>query len=141
MPRVFRKVAVLYGLKQAPRLWFQDIKNHLVRGGYTQGRWEPTCFTKTQNGQRTYVLIYVDDIIITGPNNSHIEEVRKWIESKYKIGSYEDIESYLGMFVSTSSTGFRYSMESKINNLIDEFPTEVTMLPNSRVIPVIVNHG
>ena len=57
----------LYGLKQSPRAWFGRFTQAMVSLGYRQSQGDHTLFIKhSQNGKLTLLLVYVDDIIITG---------------------------------------------------------------------------
>lgn len=56
----------LYGLKQAPRAWFQCFSDYLLELGFTKSLADYSLFTYHRNGVFIILLIYVDDILITG---------------------------------------------------------------------------
>ncbi|PNX71029.1 retrovirus-related Pol polyprotein from transposon TNT 1-94, partial [Trifolium pratense] len=56
----------LYGLKQAPRAWFDRLKAALVAYGFKASKCDPSLFIMTSATLQMLVLVYVDDIIITG---------------------------------------------------------------------------
>ena len=58
----------LYGLKQAPRAWFQCFSNHLEHLGFVASQADSSLFVYCHGLIRIYLLIYVDDILITGNN-------------------------------------------------------------------------
>ncbi|MCI27024.1 retrovirus-related Pol polyprotein from transposon TNT 1-94, partial [Trifolium medium] len=55
----------LYGLKQAPRQWFERLQTTLLQLGFKSSKCDPSLFTFTNQGSTLYLLVYVDDIIIT----------------------------------------------------------------------------
>lgn len=58
----------LHGLKQASHNWFATLTLALKHAGFHQSIADYSLFTKRCSAGFTTVLIYVDDIIITGDN-------------------------------------------------------------------------
>lgn len=54
------------GLKQAPKAWYGKIAEFLVQSGYLVAPADSSLFVKAQDGKLAIVLVYVDDLIITG---------------------------------------------------------------------------
>ena len=91
--------------RQSPRLFFLDIKKLLLDKGLVQLRRDPTAFyLPNSDGTRNFVLVYVDDIVIFGPTDKHCDAVHDILKSKYVIGEYDDIASYLGMNIKRTAT-------------------------------------
>ncbi|XP_071727199.1 secreted RxLR effector protein 161-like [Rutidosis leptorrhynchoides] len=63
---VCRLKKALYGLKQAPRAWFQRLSSFLVSLGFTCSRADTSLFVFKKDSNILYLLVYVDDIILTG---------------------------------------------------------------------------
>ncbi|GJY26329.1 ribonuclease H-like domain-containing protein [Tanacetum coccineum] len=55
----------LYGLKQAPRAWFQLFAGYVTRADFYHSRCDSSLFIYRKGSQVAYLLIYVDDIILT----------------------------------------------------------------------------
>nr|GEZ54772.1 ribonuclease H-like domain-containing protein [Tanacetum cinerariifolium] len=74
--RVCRLKKSLYGLKQAPRQWNAKLTHTLVENGFKQSRSDYSLFTKSENGNFMALLVYIDDIIVTGNNIDTIENIK-----------------------------------------------------------------
>jgi len=58
----------LYGLKQSPRAWFGRFSTIMRKYGFQQSNSDHTLFLKHRHGKVTALIVYVDDMIITGDN-------------------------------------------------------------------------
>lgn len=59
----------LYGLKQAPRAWYERIDHHLLELGFSKNEADPNLYYKVINGELLILILYVDDLLITGEDN------------------------------------------------------------------------
>ena len=64
--KVCRLRKALYGLKQSPRAWFGRFTEAMKKYGYRQGNADHTLFIKRMRGKVTLLIIYVDDMVVTG---------------------------------------------------------------------------
>ncbi|GJX68875.1 ribonuclease H-like domain-containing protein [Tanacetum coccineum] len=65
----------LYGLKQAPRAWFQRFAGYATRAGFYHTRCDSSLFIYRQGSQVAYLLIYVDDIILTASCPALLQQI------------------------------------------------------------------
>jgi Reverse transcriptase (RNA-dependent DNA polymerase) len=65
---------LIYGLKQSPRAWYEKLSSYLTSCNFFISNVDHSLFCKYDGMNTTLVLVYVEDIIITGNN---IEEIRK----------------------------------------------------------------
>jgi hypothetical protein len=63
---VCRLKKALYGLKQAPRAWYARIYGHLMSLGFRKSVVDPNLYYKTVNGEALILVLYVDDLFLTG---------------------------------------------------------------------------
>lgn len=75
----------LYGLKQASRQWFAKFSTSLINEGFTQSHADCSLFTLRTGEFSIFVLVYVDDIIITGDNESKIAALKRSMDSQFSI--------------------------------------------------------
>ena len=62
----------IYGLKQAPRAWYNELRNFLLQSRFTNSLADASLFIYNNHGVYLYMLVHVDDIIITGSSTPHI---------------------------------------------------------------------
>jgi hypothetical protein len=55
----------LYGLKKTPRAWYQRITTFLHQLGFRSTRSDASLFVYRMGDATAYLLLYVDDIILT----------------------------------------------------------------------------
>jgi hypothetical protein len=56
----------LYELKQAPRAWYARIDNYLMSLGFTKSDADPNLYYKVVDGFPLILVLYVDDLFLTG---------------------------------------------------------------------------
>lgn len=85
---VCKLVKAIYGLKQAPRAWFDRLKGTLFRWGFKNARSDVSLFILRQKNLIVFILIYVDDILVTGNNSQY---VRQFINKLTSLFSLKDL--------------------------------------------------
>ncbi|KAJ0493280.1 putative RNA-directed DNA polymerase [Helianthus annuus] len=75
----------LYGLKQAPRMWNEKLVNVLLKIGFCQSKCDYSMFIKSDENVFVVMLVYVDDIILTGNSKQEIDNVKNLLQSEFKI--------------------------------------------------------
>jgi len=97
---VCRLQKALYGLKQAPRAWFSRLSSKLIEFGFVPSQSDSSLFIYKSATFITYILIYVDDIIITSSKPEAITELLNQMESEFAIKQLGDLIFFLGIEVS-----------------------------------------
>lgn len=65
----------MYGLKQAPRAWFDKFSSVLEKEGYCRSVADFSLFVKKTSIGIVSLQMYVDEILITGDDESEILKV------------------------------------------------------------------
>ncbi|KAH9679451.1 retrovirus-related pol polyprotein from transposon RE1 [Citrus sinensis] len=111
----------LYGLKQAPRAWFDKLKGCLVANwGFQNSRADTSLFFNGKQDSMILVLIYVDDILITGPNS---DELEKFISDFSKVFALKDLgrlSYFLGIEVSYAKNNIYLSQRKYVRDLLSK---------------------
>eukprot|EP00253_Pinus_taeda_P010852 PITA_10852 len=63
---VFRLKKSLYGLKQAPRDWYAKMDSFLLETSFSRCHFDNTVYTKKMGKSLIILVLYVDDLILTG---------------------------------------------------------------------------
>ena len=95
----------LYGLKQSPRAWFGHLNLAMRKYGFQQSNSDDTLFLKRRQGKVTTLIVYVDDIIITGNDTKEVAKLQKQLAAKFEMKSLGGLKYFLGIEVAQSKQG------------------------------------
>ncbi|VVA40913.1 PREDICTED: Retrovirus-related Pol poly from transposon, partial [Prunus dulcis] len=95
----------LYGLKQAPRAWNDRFTSFLPTLGFQHTYSDSSLFVKQVDSGIVILLVYVDDIIITGSAVSEIHKVIQSLTVEFEIKDLGDLHYFLGLQISHTNTG------------------------------------
>ncbi|KAJ0779316.1 putative RNA-directed DNA polymerase [Helianthus annuus] len=119
--RVCKLNKSLYGLKQAPRMWNEKLLSVLFELGFTQSKCDHSLFVKTSGLVIVVLLVYVDDIVITGNNEQEILHVKQFVQSKFLIKDLGILKYFLGIEVLKVDDGICLSQRKYCLELLAEF--------------------
>ncbi|XP_028095903.1 uncharacterized protein LOC114295809 [Camellia sinensis] len=108
----------LYGLKQAPRAWFSTFSQYLVSQGFTHGKSDSSLFIPRTATSVTYLLVYVDDILITGDSSSHIQSLITKMHNVFSMKELGDIAYFLGISDQPTSSGYLLSQSKYAKEIL-----------------------
>jgi len=93
----------LYGLRQAAERFYEKMRKALESNGFVRSPHDVCVFTKysTTSGKYTHVLIYVDDIIITGDDTFGIKQTLAYIATQVeKLTDLGELTRFIGVDIS-----------------------------------------
>lgn len=73
---VCRLQKALYGLKQASKAWYLKFDKYLIAQGFQRSPSDANLYVKNIGSDIILLVIYVDDIIITGNRLHLIEHIK-----------------------------------------------------------------
>jgi hypothetical protein len=89
---------VLYGLKQCPRVWFHVIAEVLTDFDFKQSESDPCIWIhENANSERTYIALYVDDLIIARENENDISTIKQRLSARFEMKDLGIAKKFLGM--------------------------------------------
>jgi Reverse transcriptase (RNA-dependent DNA polymerase) len=109
----------LYGLKQSPRAWYHKLKETLLRFGFTTSTSDPSLFIFRHDKNIAYLLVYVDDIVLTGNNVSLLQHFTHMLDQSFTIKDLGDLHFFLGIEVSKHEQGLLLTQSSYIYSILD----------------------
>ncbi|GKE55159.1 retrotransposon protein, putative, ty1-copia subclass, partial [Tanacetum coccineum] len=77
--KVYKLQKSIYGLKQASRSWNKRLDEEIKRFGFAQNLDEPCVYQKASGSNVTFLILYVDDIIIMGNHIPSLQSVKDYI--------------------------------------------------------------
>ncbi|CAI7812421.1 unnamed protein product [Closterium sp. NIES-53] len=75
--RVLKLKKALHGLKQAPRQWYLKLRGVLEEIGFTPSTSNHSLFMLGEGEQRSFMVVYVDDILIFSPSSNLVTQCVK----------------------------------------------------------------
>jgi histone deacetylase 1/2 len=103
----------LYGLKQAPRAWYDRLTQALILFGFQPSKCDPSLFVYNHKGVTLYVLVYVDDILLTGSSSSLLHSLISKLNSQFALKQMGKPDYFLGIEVQHLSNGNMLLTQSK----------------------------
>ncbi|KAE8672007.1 macrophage erythroblast attacher-like isoform X1 [Hibiscus syriacus] len=88
----------LYGLKQASMCWYKRFDFFIMCLGYNRLNAYPCAYFK-RSGDNNFVilLLYVDDILVAGPNKDYIEELKAQLAREFEMKDLGSANKIIGM--------------------------------------------
>lgn len=111
----------LYDLRQASRQWHHKLAVLLVSIGFKHSKANNSLYSKTSEESITLVLIYVDDILISGNNLTTINEIKAELSSHFSMKDMGPVSYFLGLEIDRSEAGFFISQKKYVLDLLKEF--------------------
>ncbi|XP_019093242.1 PREDICTED: uncharacterized protein LOC109129447 [Camelina sativa] len=103
--KVCRLRKSLYGLKQAPRCWFAKLVEAMKIFGFVQDYSDYSLFVLATNTARLHVLVYVDDLIITGSSIHVVNKLKHYLSSCFHMKNLGVLRYFLDLEVARSPSG------------------------------------
>jgi hypothetical protein len=88
----------LYGLKQEPRAWYGIIDIFLMSLGFTKSKEDSNLYYKVVDGGPVILLLYVDDLFLTG-DEKLITESEEKLATKFEMKDLGMMHYFLGLEV------------------------------------------
>ncbi|CAJ2677087.1 unnamed protein product [Trifolium pratense] len=96
--KVYKLKKALYGLKQAPRAWNKRIDKFLNEIGFKKCVTEHGVYVKKDAAKGVIIIcLYVDDLLITGSNESYIREFKGDLKEEFEMTDLGLMTYFLGI--------------------------------------------
>ena len=87
----------IYGLKQASRSWNIRFDIAIKSYGFDQSLDEPCVYKKITNSSVTFLVLYVDDILLIGNDVDLLTDVKKWLAAQFQMKVLGKAQFVLGI--------------------------------------------
>ena len=109
----------LYGLKQSGKNWHDELTSFISPAGFVRSQADPCLFVNPKS--KTYVLIYVDDLIVCSTDADSVTKFKCHLGSKFEISDLGKLHWYLGLSITTTSEGLKLSQDLYVDTLLKKF--------------------
>ena len=136
---VYRLHKALYGLKQAPKAWHDKIDTFFLSLGFQNCYADSNLYIFSQDNLLCLIILYVDDLLITGSLASKIEELRADLKTTFEMTDLGLLHYFIGMEVYQSHGGIFLSQHRYLRQLLETYsmsncrPLSCPMDPNSKL--------
>ncbi|KAM2961779.1 hypothetical protein FF1_031321 [Malus domestica] len=110
---VCKLIKSLYGLKQAPRAWNSKFTTYLPALGFVPSSSDTSLFVKNDDKDMVILLLYVDDIILTGSNASKVQQVIDDLAGVFDLKDMGRLTYFLGLQIHYKENGDIFVNQSK----------------------------
>lgn len=129
----------IYGLKQAPRAWYHELKQYLLHQGFKSSMADTSLFILRQGAHIVYLLVYVDDIVITGSSTDLVNKVTNSLSLRFSLKDLGNLHYFLGIEVTRTTQGL-HLMQRKYTvdllnryNMLDSKPVSTPMATTPKI--------
>jgi hypothetical protein len=108
----------LYGLKQVPRSWYAKMDNFLIDTGFSRFHSDPNVYTKKVGIHLIILILYVDDLILTGSDSKLLNHVKTNLKKKFEMTNLGFLQYFLGLQVLQTNEGIFLSQSKYACDLL-----------------------
>lgn len=116
----------IYGLKQASRMWNERFKTVMIFNGFKQCYADNCLYIKFELNIISYVLLYVDDLLIVSSNNSKINDIKIMLMNEFEMTSVEKVDTFLGIHIERDNKNciIKLDQERYLKKVLSKFNME-----------------
>jgi hypothetical protein len=103
----------------ARRAWFQRFASVVTTAGFSASAHDLSLFVYVSPRGRTLLLLYVDDMIITGDDPEYIAFVKAHLSNEFLMSNLDSLRYFFGIEISSTPEGSFLSQEKYIQDLLD----------------------
>ena len=86
----------LYGLTQSLRQWYKQFNLFMIKAKYNRCEYDSCVYFK-QSDDPTYLLLYVDDMLIVVKNKTHVQKLKAKLKKEFDMKDLKEAKKILGM--------------------------------------------
>ncbi|PKU72791.1 putative mitochondrial protein [Dendrobium catenatum] len=108
----------IYGLRQAPRQWYTTFTSYLLKLGFQHSQADPSLLTLNRDRTRLYLLVYVDDILLTGNDECAMTALVNQLQSQFTMTNLGTANHFLGLKIEHTQDKFFLSQSVYAKSII-----------------------
>ncbi|KAK0579771.1 hypothetical protein LWI29_031125 [Acer saccharum] len=108
----------IYGLRQALRAWYTELRTFLLVTGFNHSKCDASLFIRQRPRHTLYLIVYVDDIIVTGSSDSQVHDFIATLAHWFSLKDLGQLSFFLGVEAHRSPRGLYLSQQQYICDLL-----------------------
>ncbi|GKD12881.1 retrovirus-related pol polyprotein from transposon TNT 1-94 [Tanacetum coccineum] len=104
--------------KRALHAWFEHLSKALFDLGFKGSKTDPSLFIYSPEHTLLYILVYVDDIIVTGNNKGTIDNIISQLGSAFALKDLRPLNYFLGIEIVSHVSDILLSQKKHILELL-----------------------
>jgi hypothetical protein len=129
---VFELKNAIYGLKQASLMWYQRLKEFLIKINFKASVADPCVFWRiNQKEESTYIYAHVDDLVIISKKP---EIFKAEIEGEFQVKYLGEAQFLLGMNLIKNENELLINQKQYIERKLIEFELENSIIAKTPVL-------
>ncbi|GAA0144933.1 transmembrane signal receptor [Lithospermum erythrorhizon] len=108
----------LYGLKQASRQRKKEFTNQISGYGFVQSSHDHCLFVYTHDEVLMALVIYVDDILLTGNSEGHMVQVKQFLHDKFAIKDLGNAKYFLDLEIDRTTSSIHLTQHKYIWSIV-----------------------
>ena len=120
-------VKSLYDLKQAPKQWHEKFDSVMIKDGFTINECDKCIYAKTVRNACIIVCLYVDDMLILGPNIEIIKSTKRMLSKSFDMKDLGVADVILGIKITRTPDGICLSQSHYVDKMIAVSYTHLTL--------------
>ena len=134
--RVCRLWRALYSIKQASRAWFAKYSSTISQHGFSDSSFDTVLFLRWSDHGITILLLYVDDMIITGDDMQGIQNLKHFLGRQFEMKDLNPLNYFLGLEVSSSTNGYYLTQAKYTSDMISR-----ASITDSKIVDTLIEYN
>ncbi|KAA3456275.1 Retrovirus-related Pol polyprotein from transposon TNT 1-94 [Gossypium australe] len=122
----------LYDLRQAPHYWFAILVDSLMEYGFHQSCSNYSLFAFREQHVQIHVLVYVDDLIISGNDVKIVQQFKEYLSSCFHMKHLGRLKYFWGIKVARNAEGIFLCQRKYTLDIISE-PVKTPLEQNHKL--------
>jgi hypothetical protein len=118
---VYQLKKSLYGLKQAPKAWYAKMDSYLLSQNFVRCKSDPNVYMLKTADSLLFLVLYVDDLLITGCSTSAIAAVKRILHDRFLMTNMGPLHFFLGLEISQDASSIKLSQAKYARDLLERF--------------------
>ncbi|GJU84253.1 ribonuclease H-like domain-containing protein [Tanacetum coccineum] len=104
---------------QHPDHWFQRFAAYAARVGFHHSRCDSSLFIYRQGADTAYLLLYVDDIVLTASSSDLLQQIITSLHAEFSMTDLGSLNYFLGISVTRNASGMFLSQQKYATEVLD----------------------